>query len=283
MMLSTDSACVRGPRLARLEHSVVWGVATELYVLCDSLGGHDSLRGQRHGSSITFRHCSYGCNQWNGVRDDSCCNHCLRDWLLDCCPGRTGCPVPDGFPPLGHSPPDVRSRRRCCAPGCGHRPPGHGGHGLLAVVLLGAVTAHLATGATASWHHGLAALYIGFSVTYGHRMIAWADTRFAHRFADRSLPVKPTGLQYTKQCWADVFRTMAAVIIAAGIIAAMTWWVGQPARTEALTGWYGVLGIIVAIEIIWAASYSIWPRKVKSPEPDNSSGQPAEAPINRPS
>jgi uncharacterized membrane protein YfcA len=151
------------------------------------------------------------------------------------------------------------------------------------VVLLGAVTAHLATGATASWHHGLAALYIGFSVTYGHRMIAWADTRFAHRFADRSLPVKPTGLQYTKQCWADVFRTMAAVIIAAGIIAAMTWWVGQPARTEALTGWYGVLGIIVAIEIIWAASYSIWPRKVKSPEPDNSSGQPAEAPINRPS
>jgi hypothetical protein len=155
---------------------------------------------------------------------------------------------------------------------------------LIDVVLLGAVTAHLATGATASWHHGLAALYIGFSVTYGHRMIAWADTRFAHRFADASLPVKPTGSQYTKQCWADVIRTMAAAIITAGIIAAITWWVGNSARTEALTGWYGVLGMIVAIEFIWAASYSIWPRKsVESLARGNSSGESAEAPVDRPS
>lgn len=132
---------------------------------------------------------------------------------------------------------------------------------IIDVVLLGAVTAHLAAGATASWHHGLAALYIGVSVTYGHRMIAWADSRFARRFAGGPLPVKPTGSQYTKQCWADVVRTIAAALIAAGIIAAITWWVGQPARTEALTGWYGILGIIVVIEFIWAVSYSIWPRK----------------------
>ena len=92
---------------------------------------------------------------------------------------------------------------------------------LIDVVLLGAVTAHLATGATASWHHGLAALYIGFSVTYGHHMIAWADARFSHRFAGGALPVKPTGSQYTKQCWTDIIRTMAAAIIAAGIIAAI--------------------------------------------------------------
>ncbi|MET4093303.1 hypothetical protein [Arthrobacter sp. UYCu712] len=155
---------------------------------------------------------------------------------------------------------------------------------LIDVVLLGAVTAHLATGATASWHHGLAALYIGFSVAYGPRMIAWADTHFAHRFADGSFPVKPTGSQYAKQCWADVIRTVAALIVAAGIIAAITWLVGDSARTQALTGWYGVLGIIVAIEFIWAASYSIWPRKsVESLERGHSSGQPAKAPIDRPS
>jgi hypothetical protein len=39
--------------------------------------------------------------------------------------------------------------------------------------------------------------------------------------------------------------------MAAGIIAAITWWVGNSARTQALTGWYGVLGVIVAIEFIW--------------------------------
>ncbi|MET3921680.1 hypothetical protein [Arthrobacter sp. UYEF20] len=132
---------------------------------------------------------------------------------------------------------------------------------LIDVVLLLAVTAHLASGATASWHHGLAALYIGFSVSYGHRMVAWADTRFAHRFAGGAVPVKAVGWQYAKQCWADVARTLAAALIATGIIAGITWWVGDPVRTEALTGWHGVLGIIVVIEFIWALSYSVWPRK----------------------
>lgn len=146
---------------------------------------------------------------------------------------------------------------------------------LIDVVLLVAVTAHLATGATASWHHGLAALYIGFSVTYGHRMTAWADTRFAHRFAGGPVPENPAGKQYTKQCWADVIRTLAAALIATGIIAAITWWVGDPARTEALTGWHGVLGIIVAIEFIWALSYTIWPRKPVSPlDTDHQHQQP---------
>jgi hypothetical protein len=132
---------------------------------------------------------------------------------------------------------------------------------LIDVVLLIAVTVHLASGATASWHHGLAALYIGFSVTYGHRMIAWADTRFAHRFAGGSPPDKPAGAQYTKQCWSDVLRTSAAAIIAAGILAAITGWVADPTRTGALTGWYGILGATVVIELVWAISYSIWPRK----------------------
>ena len=149
---------------------------------------------------------------------------------------------------------------------------------LIDIVLLGAVTAHLATGATASWHHGLAALYIGFSVAYGHRIVTWADTRFAHRFSGGSLPAKPTGSEYTKQCWADLGRTMAAAVIAAGIIAAITWWVGNSSRTQALTAWYAVLGVIVAIEFVRATSYSIWLRKpVKSSALGDSSGQPAEA------
>lgn len=132
---------------------------------------------------------------------------------------------------------------------------------LIDVVLLVAVTVHLASGATASWHHGLAALYIGFSVTYGHRMIAWADTRFAHRFAGGPAPAKLAGWRYTKQCWGDVIRTFGAAAIAAGIIAAITWWVDDPTRTDALDAWYRILGIILVIEFIWALSYTAWPRK----------------------
>lgn len=132
---------------------------------------------------------------------------------------------------------------------------------LIDVVLLVAVTVHLSTGAAASWHHGLAALYIGFSITYGHRMIAWADIRFAHRFADGPAPLKRAGAQYTQRCWGDFLRTLGAAVIAAGILAAITWWIDDPARTEALTGWNGTLGIIVAAEFIWALSYTIWPRR----------------------
>lgn len=132
---------------------------------------------------------------------------------------------------------------------------------LIDVVLLAAVAVHLTSGATASWHHGLAALYIGFSVTYGHRMIAWADTRFAHRFAGGPAPAKLTSARYTKQCWGDVIRTLGAAAIAAGIIAAITWWVDDPTRTDALATWYQTLGIILAIEFIWALSYTAWPRK----------------------
>ncbi len=78
---------------------------------------------------------------------------------------------------------------------------------LVDVVLLVAVAAHLASGATASWHHGLAALYIGFSVTYGHRMISWSDAWFAHRFAGQPAAVKLTGAEYTRRCWGDLVRT----------------------------------------------------------------------------
>jgi hypothetical protein len=83
----------------------------------------------------------------------------------------------------------------------------------------------------------------------------------AHRFAGGRAPAKLTGRRYTEQCWGDVIRTLGAVAIAAGILALVTEWVSHPARTQALTQWYGVLGIILAIEFIWALSYTVWPRK----------------------
>ena len=138
---------------------------------------------------------------------------------------------------------------------------------LIDVVLLVAVTVHLSTGSTASWHHGLAALYIGFSVTYGRRMVAWADVRFAHRFAGGPAPSRVSGAQYTQRCWGDFIRTLGAAVIAGGILAAITWWIGDPLRTEALAGWNRILGIAVAVELIWALSYTIWPRKSASSTP----------------
>jgi hypothetical protein len=129
------------------------------------------------------------------------------------------------------------------------------------LVLLIATAAHLRTGVDATWEHGLAALYVGFSIAYGHRLIRWADIRFAHRFADGPAPVKLTGPDYTRACWHDVARTALAAGISSAILLALIWWVGDATRTESLQSWFGTLGIILALETIWAVSYSIWPRK----------------------
>jgi len=135
------------------------------------------------------------------------------------------------------------------------------------VVLLILVATDLIGGATASWHHGLAALYIGISVAYGHRMIAWADRAFAVRFRGASPRPRVTGWAYTRKCWIDVLRTLLAAVIAAGIILGLTLVVDAPARTEELQGFLPVLGLIVAIDLLWAVSYTLWPKKAPTPTP----------------
>ena len=51
------------------------------------------------------------------------------------------------------------------------------------LVLVAATVIDLRAGATADFFHGLAAIYVGVSIAFGHRMIRWTDERFAHRFA----------------------------------------------------------------------------------------------------
>ncbi|WP_336641830.1 hypothetical protein [Microbacterium sp. USHLN272] len=132
---------------------------------------------------------------------------------------------------------------------------------LIDLVLLTLVTVDLLGGATASWHHGLAALYIGISIAYGHRMIAWLDAKFATRFrgAPRRAPL--TGAAYTVACWKDVARTVLAVAIAAAILGGLIAIVAAPDRTAELVGFFRILGIVLAVDVIWAVSYTLWPKK----------------------
>lgn len=131
------------------------------------------------------------------------------------------------------------------------------------LVLLTAVIINLQAGGTASFFHGLAALYLGVSVAYGHKMIKWADERFAHRFAHGPAPVKRYGLKYTKESWKDAARTGIAISIAAGILWLLIALVADSSRTSALQGIYPILGIWFALDLIWAISYTLWPK----PEP----------------
>lgn len=128
-------------------------------------------------------------------------------------------------------------------------------------VLLGLVATDLLRGGVASWHHGLAALYIGISIAYGTRMVAWADARFAHRFAGGAAPERLSGRAYTVKCWGDVLRTTLAVVVAGALLGGLIVVVDDPVRTEALAGFFGVLVMIVAVDVVWAVSYTLWPKR----------------------
>lgn len=143
---------------------------------------------------------------------------------------------------------------------------------LIDLMLLIATAVNLRAGATAGVAHGLAAIYIGFSLAYGHRLIHWADVRFAHRFAGGPAPVKLYGAAYSLHCWGDVARTSVAAVVAGGLTAGLIAWVGDSTRTAALQDNYRWLGLIFVIDLAWAISTLIWPRS--APDTPNTSLAP---------
>lgn len=132
------------------------------------------------------------------------------------------------------------------------------------VVLLGATAWSLHRGDSIEVGHALAAIYIGFSVAYGHRLIGWLDTRFAHRFDGGPAPTRTVGAAYARECWADVARTALAGAIASALTASLTWMASPGTDTRSLTQNYRWMAAIFIIDLLWAISYTIWPRKEES-------------------
>lgn len=129
------------------------------------------------------------------------------------------------------------------------------------LILLGAAAFDLRGGGRADFAHSLAAIYLGFSIAYGHRMIKWADVRFAHRFAGGPAPAKLSGAAYAVACWKGIPFTLLAVGIAAALIWVLTAIAPDPAQVTGLGDTYRILGIVLGIDVIWAISYTIWPKK----------------------
>ncbi|MCX5375814.1 hypothetical protein [Streptomyces sp. NBC_00091] len=133
---------------------------------------------------------------------------------------------------------------------------------LLELVLLVVSFGDLKNGGEPSWRHGLAAFYIGYTVGYGHYTVKWLDRHAAHRFAGGP---KPPGTTYGKaravhewKLWA---RTLAGAAVAAGLLQAGIWYVGDAADTSGLQAWQAGALRVLGIQALIAASYTIWPRK----------------------
>ncbi|MEV0733708.1 hypothetical protein [Polymorphospora sp. NPDC050346] len=128
---------------------------------------------------------------------------------------------------------------------------------LVDVVLLVATVIDLRGGATATFVHGLAAAYLGFSVAFGHSMVRWADQRFAHRFAGGPPPWKPPkgGSARVRYEWREWGKAVLAWVIACALLGGGILLVGDGARTGELAAWVARL---TAVIVIWLLAYPVW-------------------------
>jgi hypothetical protein len=137
---------------------------------------------------------------------------------------------------------------------------------LVDVVLLALSVVDLRRGAEAGLGHGLAAVYIGVSLAFGHQMIRWADQRFAHRFAGGPPPVRPprAGRAHAAHERRQWVRHLLAYLTAALVLGLFTLLVGDLDRTAPLWAVLAPWTIVLAVDFLISMSYSVSPRRVRS-------------------
>jgi hypothetical protein len=128
---------------------------------------------------------------------------------------------------------------------------------LIDVALLAFTVLDLRSGTNATFAHGLATAYVGFTVAFGPMLIGWTDQRFAHRFGGGPPPSKPpsrgwASVLYELKLWA---RCLLAVCIIYLLLFAVIAFVDQPSKTQALEVWYR---IPLGTAVFWFIFGPLW-------------------------
>lgn len=139
---------------------------------------------------------------------------------------------------------------------------------VLELVLFVVTAIDLKNGAEPSWEHGVAALYIGFTVGYGHYMIKWLDGHAAHRLGGGPKPAGPPkyGLARARHEGRLWTRTLVATGVALALLQLAVWYVGDDGNVDSLRSFQWVALRAAGIHGLVALAYTIWPKK----EPDAS-------------
>ncbi|MFI6879696.1 hypothetical protein ACIBL6_40275 [Streptomyces sp. NPDC050400] len=133
---------------------------------------------------------------------------------------------------------------------------------LLEVLLFVVTAIDLKNGAEPDWKHGLAAVYIGYSIALGHYTIKWVDVRVAHRWAGGPPPTTPRyGVPRAIHEWKLAARWIVASVIALGLLQGAIWYVGGDGSTSSLVAWQQKMLFVIAINLVIALSYTVFPKK----------------------
>ncbi|MFI8229089.1 hypothetical protein ACIGDI_09680 [Streptomyces sp. NPDC085900] len=140
---------------------------------------------------------------------------------------------------------------------------------LLELVLFAVTAIDLRNGAEPGWEHGLAALYIGYTVAYGHYTIRWLDGHAAHRLSGGPRPPKPPryGLARARHEGGLWLRTLLAAAVACALLQGAIWYVGD-GDTSSLRSFQLVALRALGIHGVVALTYLIWPKKAPATAAD---------------
>ncbi|WP_174615646.1 hypothetical protein [Virgibacillus ihumii] len=133
------------------------------------------------------------------------------------------------------------------------------------LILLIVTVIDLRNGSTATTVHGIAAIYIGVSVGYGHQMINWADRQFSYLFGGVERPPKNKKFgrelaRYERKGW---YHHFLAWCIGSAILGAIIFYINNPSQTEALFNTFRLWSLVLGIDFVISFSYTIFPKKEK--------------------
>ena len=146
---------------------------------------------------------------------------------------------------------------------------------VLELVLFAATAWDLKNGAEPGWAHGLAAVYIGYTVAYGHYTIRWLDGHAAHRLAGGPRPARPPryGMPRARHEGALWLRTLLAAAVATALLQGAVWYVGDGGDVSSLRSFQWTALRAAALHGLIALTYLVWPKRA----PAGTAGLPVEA------
>jgi len=129
------------------------------------------------------------------------------------------------------------------------------------LILLITASVDMYHGATATWAHGIAAVYIGVSIVFGKSMIRWADDKFRYFVTkEGGKPAKKYGTEFAVHELKGFLKHVLSYGLGAGYLFILITLIQDPSRTEALSNVIRIWSVILGIDLVITVTYFIWPK-----------------------
>lgn len=127
----------------------------------------------------------------------------------------------------------------------------------------------LVNGATPTLAHGIAAFYLSVSVTFGKRIVRWADERFQYYVLKRGpRPRQLYGYEHARYNFGGSMLYLLAYLLGGGYLGLLIYLIGDLGRSVALLRVLGFWTVSLVIDMAISVSYFIWPRRPESEAAD---------------